>query len=126
MKLTNIALAVALVFTPTTSFAHGEPPQAAHGGQVQEVQENWVELVMSKDQVTLYILDQAGKPVSASEVSGTASVLVGAKVYKLELTPAAENRLDAQLPVAASGKVVATVSLKIGGKLASARFTIGK
>lgn len=130
MKPTTMALTAALVSMSTTSFAHGEPPRAVHGGQVQEASENWIELVLGADKLTLYVLDHSGRPIPASEVSGTTTVLLGGKVHKLELAPAAGNRLEAQLPVDAAGQVAgsvpATVSLKIAGKPASARFAITK
>ena len=65
---------------------------------------------------------QDHKPVPAAQVSGTATVLVNGQSHKVELSPAEANSLTGKLPLAAQGKVVATVSLKVGGKPASARF----
>jgi hypothetical protein len=86
--LAAVALAASLVLSPLVALAHGDPPQAAHGGQMQEAHENWVELVVSGTQVTLYVLDEGRKPVPASQVSGTASVLVEGKIYKVQLARA--------------------------------------
>ena len=72
---------------------------------------------------TLYVLDEAKKPVPASQVSGTVTVLADGKMHKVELSPAEGNSLQGELPVAPSGRVVATASLKISGKAVSARFT---
>jgi hypothetical protein len=90
---------------------------------VQEAQELWLELVVKDTDVTVYILDEMRKPVPAVQVSGTATVLVGGKSYKVTLSPSGANSVQGKLPVAATGQVVATVSLKVGGKAASARFT---
>jgi hypothetical protein len=123
--LAAVALAASLVLSPLVALAHGDPPQAAHGGQMQEAHENWVELVVTGTQVTLYLLDEGRKPVPASQVSGTASVLVEGKIYKVQLAPGAGNSLDGKLPVPASGASAATVFLKIGGQPVTARFTLG-
>jgi hypothetical protein len=90
---------------------------------MQEANENWIELAVSGTQVKLYVLDEAKKPVPATQISGAASVLVGGKIYKVPLTPAAGNSLEGQLPV--SGASAATVNLKIGGQPVAARFTFG-
>lgn len=121
----STVLAVSLLLSPVAALAHGDPPQAAHGGQVQEAHENWVELVVSGTKVKLYVLDEHRKPVPATQMSGTASVLVAGKIYKVQFAPGAGNSLDGKLPVPASGASAATVSLKINGQPAAARFTLG-
>lgn len=122
MKLSTVAFAFGLALAPAVAFAHGERPQAAHGGEIQDAQGVWVELVVKADVVTVYVLTEDNKPVPAAQMSGTATVLVDGKSHKVELSPAEANSLRGKLPVAAQGKVVATVSLKVGGKPASARF----
>ncbi len=124
-KLAHAVLIGGLLLSPAAALAHGEPPQATHGGQIQEAHENWVELTVSGTQVKLYVSNEAGKPVPANQVSGTASVLVGGKIYKVQLVPGTGNSLEGQLPVPASGVSAATVFLKIGGQPATARFTLG-
>lgn len=121
----SAVLAALLLFSPVVALAHGDPPQAAHGGQIQEAHENWVELVVSGTQLKLYVLDEGRKPVPATQVSGTASVLIEGKIYKVQLAPGADNSLDGKLPVPVSGASAATVSLKISGQPAAARFTLG-
>ena len=122
-KTMILALAGALLLGPCAAFAHGQAPQATHGGQVQEAHENWVELVVRGADVKLYVLDEARKPVPASRISGTATVLVGGKPYKVQLDAAGGDALQATLPVAATGKTIATVSLKIDDQPATARFS---
>ena len=121
MKLATAAMVLALI-TPAVVFAHGERPQAAHGGEIQDAQGVWVELVVKASDVTVYVMSEDHKPIPATQVTGTATVLVDGKTYKVELSPAAANSVRGSLPVAATGKIVASVSLKVGGKPASARF----
>lgn len=122
MKFPTLALAAALVLSPAAGFAHGQPPAAAHGGQVQDAHGSWVELVVRGDQVEVYVMDEHGGPVPAAQVSGTATVMVAGQPQKVQLSPAEGNELTGKLTTPASGKTVATVSLKIGGKAATARF----
>ncbi|KMO33115.1 adenylosuccinate synthase [Methylobacterium variabile] len=123
MKRYAIPLFLALGLASGSALAHGEAPQAVHGGLVQEAQELWLELVVKDTDVTVYVLDEMRKPVPASQISGTATVLVGGKSYKVDLSPAGTNSVQGKLPVAATSQIVATVSLKVGGRAASARFT---
>lgn len=123
MKLAAVSLVVALAFAPVPILAHGERPQAAHGGEVQDAQGVWVELVVKSSDVTVYVVSEDHKPVPASQVTGTATVLVDGKSYKVELSPADASSVQGRLPVPATGRIVATVALKVGGKPASARFS---
>lgn len=122
MKFAATALGLALALAPVASFAHGEPPPASHGGMVQEAGEMYLELVVKGADVTVYVLDEARKPVPGTQATGTATILVDGKAHKIELKAAEGNSLHGTLPIAASGKLVATVALKVGGRTASARF----
>jgi hypothetical protein len=122
MRLAATALGLALVLVPVSGFAHGELPAASHGGLVQEAGEMYLELVVKGTDVTVYVLDQARKPVPGTQAAGTATVLVDGKSHKVELKAAEGNSLHAVLPVEATGRIVATVALKVGGRTASARF----
>jgi len=122
MKPTTLALAAVLALAPAAGFAHGQAPQAAHGGQVQDAHGNWVEFVVRGDQVEIYVTDEHGNPIPASRVSGTASMLISGQPHKVQLAPAEGNELTGKLPVPVSDNPVATVSLKIAGKTATARF----
>ena len=122
MKPTILALAAVFSLVPAAGFAHGQAPQASHGGQVQDAHAGWVELVVDGDRVLIYVTNEHGNPVPASQVSGTATVLIGNQPHKVQLAPAEGNELTGKLPAPVSDRTVATVSLKIEGKPASARF----
>ena len=122
MRLAATALGLALALAPVSGFAHGELPPASHGGLVQEAGEMYLELVVRGTDVTVYVLDEARKPVPGTQATGTATVLVGGKSHKVELKAAEGNSLHGVLPVEAAGRVIATVALKVGGRTASARF----
>jgi hypothetical protein len=122
MKIATVLIAAALTLAPVFAFAHGDKPPAAHGGQLQDAQGIWIELVVKGDDVVVYVVSEDHQPIAAAQISGTATVLFEGKTYKVQLIPGKENGVQGKLPVAVVGKVVATVALKIGDKLASARF----
>lgn len=123
MRLAVTALATVLLTTPAIGYAHGHAPAPAHGGEMQDAHGNWIELVLNGRQVEVYVLDGHEAPVSSSQVSGAATVLLDGKPYKAQLVPADGNELTGTLPMPASARTAATVSLRIGGKPATARFT---
>lgn len=123
MRRFAVPLLLALALTPGAASAHGEPPRAAHGGLVQEAQEFWVELVVKGSDVAVYVADEARKPIPATQVSGTATVLAGGQSYKVELSASGGDGVQGRLPTPVTGRVVAVVALKVSGKAVSARFT---
>jgi tellurite resistance-related uncharacterized protein len=122
MKLVAATLMMALATAPIPVFAHGERPQPAHGGDMQDAQGVWVELLVRGSDVTVYVVSEDHKPIPAQQISGTATVLIDGKSYKVDLSPGEANSVQGKLPIPATGKLVATVALKVGGKSASARF----
>ena len=123
MRRFAVPLLLTLALTPGAVSAHGEAPQAMHGGLIKEAQELWVELVVKGANVAVYVVDEARKPVPANQVSGTATVLVGGQSYKVELSASGGDGVQGKLPAPVTGNVVAVVALKVGGKAVSARFT---
>ena len=115
-------LVLTLFISPTIALAHGEAPRPKHGGVVQEAQELWLELVVKDSDVSVYVSDETQKAVPAAQVSGTATVLVSGKSYKVDLSAGSGESVNGKLPVAAAGRLVATVALRVGTKSLSARF----
>ncbi len=123
MKFVAASLMMALVaIAPVPVTAHGERPPPAHGGNVQDAQGVWVELVVKGSDVTVYVVSEEHKPIPAQQISGSATLLIDGKTYKVDLSPGEANNVQGRLPVAATGRLVATVALKVAGKSASARF----
>ncbi len=121
--LNRFLMAAFLAATPVAAFAHGTPPEPAHGGQVvEDSAEHWVELVIKGDQLTAYVLGEDKNPVPSAQLTGKATVLVGGKSQQVMLAPAEGNSLVGKLDPAASGKLTAVLSLTVAGKPAQARF----
>lgn len=119
----TFALGLLLLTAPALAFAHGTPPAATHGGQVQEDSaDHWIELVIKGGQVIVYVSDENNKPIAASQLGGKVTLLVGGKTQTVELKPAEGNSLTGSFAPAATGKATAVLSLTVGGKPAQARF----
>ena len=126
MRAYAYAVAFALLIAPTLAVAHGPTPAAAHGGQVQEAAEHWVELVVQGDHMTVYVNEPDNKPLATKEWTGKATVLVGGKSEAVALTPAEGNSATGKLAAPATGRVTAVLQLTIDGKPTQARFTISQ
>jgi hypothetical protein len=121
MNVMMLTLA-AILLAPAIGFAHGRVPQPTHGGYILDAQGSWLELVVSGDRVSVYVTDEHGDQVPVLQISGTVNLLIGGEMHKVQLAAAENNELMGRVDVPASGGLVATVSLKIGTKTATARF----
>ncbi len=96
MKLPVFALAAVLALAPGATFAHGQAPAAAHGGQVQDAQGTWVEFVVNGEHVEVYVMNEEGAPLPAVQITGTATVMVGGKPQKVNSPPDRATCLQAR------------------------------
>lgn len=123
MRLSTTAAILGLLLSPAAVLAHGSAPAAAHGGQVvEDSAEHWVELVISGDTVTVWVLDNDQKPLPAAQLGGKATVLVAGKSQAVTLAAGEGNSLTGKLAAAVAGKTTTVLSLTVGGKAAQARF----
>ena len=119
----HILVAVVLLAIPASSFAHGQPPAAQHGGQVVESSaEQWLELAIKADQLMVYVSNDANKPMDSASFSGKATVLAGGKSEVVALVPSGANSLTGRLAAPLAVKATVVVALVIGGKSSQARF----
>ena len=125
MKLHTLLAALVLLAAPVSASAHGPAPTPAYGGQVQEVSEHWVELVVRGDVMTVYVNEQDRKPLATTEWNGKATVLMAGKSEAVTLTPAGPNSASGKLSAPVSGRITAVLQLTIDGKLATVRFAVG-
>lgn len=121
MKAVSVAFAFAL-FLATAVYAADK-----HGGHEVEVGKYHVELVVKDRDLSLYVRDQADKPVDAKTVKASANVLSGKEKATVQLAPAGPEMLAGQAPfnVAKDAKVVVTFSVA-GAKSEQARFSLGQ
>jgi hypothetical protein len=71
-----------------------QAPRPAHGGDVRLAGPFWLELVVAKGSLTVYVTDRAGAPVDTSDGKGTATAHTDGKGTRIELRPAGGERLS--------------------------------
>lgn len=72
---------------------HQNTPRAAHKGDVRMAGPFWLELVVAKGSLTVYVVDRSGAPVDTSGGKGAATAHTDGKATRIELRPAGANRL---------------------------------
>jgi hypothetical protein len=101
---------------------HAHEHKPLHGGVVVEVKDMDYELVAKPTVIQLYLRDH-GKPADVSKASAKVTLLTGTEKQEVELKPAGD-KLEAtgSFKVGPGTKAVAVVT--VGGKPATARFTV--
>lgn len=121
-KLTTLLVAGAAALAFGAALAHGPAP-AKHGGIVASASELGFELASQGDTATLYVEDH-GKPMATTGITGKLTVLNGSDKSEAELTPAGENKLEAKgVKLASGAKAVATLTLA-NKKPVTVRFSV--
>ena len=107
-----------------SAFAAGDKHdhKPLHGGVVVEVKDMDYELVAKATVIQLYLRDH-GKPADVSKATAKVTLLTGTEKQEVELKPAGD-KLEAtgSFKVGPGTKAVAVVT--VGGKPATARFTV--
>ncbi len=104
---TTLALAAALALAPAFVLAHGDI-DAKHGGVTKMQNDLGFELVPQADGAAIYIEDH-GKPVAVSGMSGKLTVLNGSQKSEAPLVPAGDKLEAKKVKVMQGSKVVATI-----------------
>jgi hypothetical protein len=121
MKAVALSLSLAILL-PSTVWASDK-----HGGHEVQIGKFHVELVVKDRDLSLYVRDQADKPIDPRTVKASASVLSGKDKASVELAPAGAEMLGGQAPfsVRKDAKVVVTFNVA-GAKSEQARFSLGQ
>lgn len=93
-----------------------------NGGQTTVVDGHQFEFVATETGITVFVTEGDGRPIDMAGASAKAFVQAEGKTQTLTLTPAAPNRLVADLkaPLPAGAKIV--LSAKMHGHTHQARF----
>jgi len=121
----NLLIAAAMLLWAGSAFAqhsHGST-KGPNGGLVQDVAGVHAELVVAGNVVTINLLDESNKPVSAKGYSGSVLVASGGARETLQLAVANDNSLKgiakAELP---TGTQVTLVLKNPAGKSGQVKF----
>ena len=121
-RLLQILLMAALAACLTPAHAHGGA-KAKYGGTLASANDLAFELVATAEGATLYVEDH-GKPLATTGMSGKLTVLTGAEKKEAELKPTEANKLAATgIKLASGAKVVATLT-DANKKATTVRFVI--
>ena len=126
MKFSTLLVAAALFAAPAAAFAHG-PSVGPHGGPVTDAGAYHTELVLTGNDVVLYVTDGSDKPVDVTGAKAEATILANKQTQKVPLEPAGANALKGQAALGESHdsvKVVTALTMP-GQKPVQARFDVG-
>lgn len=70
-----------------------QAPRTAHGGDLRLAGPFWLELVVAKASLTLYVMNLSGTPIDASNSKATAVIHTDGKSTRVELQPGGGNKL---------------------------------
>ena len=121
--LASFVLALAgSAFAADDKHDHAHEHKPLHGGVVVEVKDMDYELVAKATVIQIYLRDH-GKPVDVSKASAKLTLLTGTEKQEVELKPAGDKlEASGSFKVGPGTKAVAVVT--VGGKPATARFTV--
>ena len=107
-KILNILIiSLGSLLFNASALAHGdETPQ--HGGIVKVEHEMIFELVRGDSDASLYLRDH-GKPYPSAKLTGNVTVLAAGKKSDVELKPAGENKMTANIVIPDGAKVLVKV-----------------
>jgi len=118
-------IAAAMILWAGMSMAqhsHGST-KGPNGGAVQDVAGVHAELVLAGNAVTINILDESNKPISAKGFSGSVLIVSGGNRETVQLAPSGETALKGEAKAAiAAGATVTLVLKNSAGKSGQVKF----
>jgi hypothetical protein len=120
-KLFTVGVLALSVLSLNAAFAHGGA-KAKHGGVVAVASDLGFELVGRAGGAAIYVEDH-GKPMVPTAMTGKLTVLNGAEKYGAELTVAGDKLEAKGVKLAAGAKVVAALTAP-AKKAITVRFTV--
>ena len=102
--------------------SHGST-KGPNGGAVQDIAGVHAELVLAGNAVTINILDESNKPISAKGFSGSVLIVSGGNRETVQLAPSGETALKGEARAAiAAGATVTLVLKNAAGKSGQVKF----
>ena len=118
-----VAFVLGIVFSTMAISQHSHGAKGPNGGETQDVAGVEVELVAAGNAVTLYVADEAHKPVSVKGYSASILIAGPAGQESLTLEPAGDNIFKGAAKAAIGPGTTITVMLKTAaGKSGQVRF----
>lgn len=122
-RLLALFLALALPVHAGAQHAHDHKPK--HGGLVKEASGQVYELAVSATAITVWVTDEADKPVGTAGAAGTLTLIDSGSRVEIGLAPAGDNRLAATGNFAPRKGMSALLKVTVGGKeIARLRYVL--
>lgn len=96
--------------------SHVQAPRPAHGGDVRLAGPFWLELVVAKGSLTVYVTDRSGAPVDTADGKGTATAHTDGKSTRIELRPAGGDRFAGKQRLRLKRSTVVFVTAHLRGE----------
>ena len=95
-----------------------QSPRPAHGGDLRLAGPFWLELVVAKGSLTLYVSNRSGTPIDASNGKGSAVIHTDGKSARIELKPGGDDKLVGRGRVKVKRTTVMFVTVALRGEKA--------
>ena len=119
-KLIFLALIAAMAAMPGVAAAQAK--KGNNGGPVVKSEGHPIEFVRNGLDITFYVGDDDGSPLSTKDMKGRATVQDGGKTVTVPLTPATPNRMSGKLQAELSAKAIIVFSGNLHGHSVTARY----
>lgn len=118
-----ILLAVVVVLAAMPGVAAAEAKKGSNGGPVVKSEGHPIEFVRNGLDVTFYVGDDDGSPLSTKDMKGRATVQDAGKTITVPLSPASPNLMRGKLSTELSPKAIIVFSANDHGHTLTARYT---
>jgi hypothetical protein len=122
MRYALAFLAALIIGTAAIAEPHGHGEKGPKGGSMEDVAGLHAELLTSGNTISLYLYDEAVKPVSTQGFTASALVTRGKERETVKLEPADDNVLRGEAKAAVKGASIAVTMRTAAGKSGQARF----
>jgi len=103
--------------------AAAQAAKGSNGGAVVKSEGHPIEFVRNGLDISFYVGDHDGSPVSTKEMKGRATIQDGGKTVTVPLSPTTPNRMSGKLQAELSPKAIVVFSGSLQGHTLTARYT---
>jgi hypothetical protein len=118
-----IFLAMIAVIAAMPGLAAAQAKKGSNGGPVVKSQGHPIEFVRKGLDITFYVGDDDGSPLSTKDMKGRATIQDGGKTVTVALAPASPNLMSGKLQAELSAKAIIVFSANLHGHSLTARYT---
>ena len=118
----SLALVAGLLILP--GLASAQTKTGANGGPVVTSEGHPIEFVRNGLEITFYLSDDDGSPLSTKNMRGRATVQDGGKTTTVQLSPSGPNKMVGKLQNELSPQARVVFSASLHGHSLTARYTV--